>query len=81
MNFALRNKGLIVSLLEKARLECLCSLIYMNAKVYSFTTQSPVTVFTVTQLDDLMEERRQRGCSEELLAELSQWHLARIRQN
>ena len=81
MNFALRNRGLRASLLEKARLECLCSLIHMNAKVYSFTTQSPVTVFTVTQLDDLMEERRQRGCSEELLAELSRWHLNRIRQN
>lgn len=51
-----------------------------QSTAYSFTQQKTVTVTSITQLDDLIEERRKRGCSEPELENFRRWHLARIEQ-
>jgi hypothetical protein len=48
----------------------------MPNKAYSFTAQSNITVLTHAQLDELIQERRDRGMSEEVLVEFETWHRA-----
>lgn len=50
----------------------------MPQKAYSFTAQSSITVLTHAQLDGLIEERRERGMSEEQLTEFEEWHRAAL---
>lgn len=45
-----------------------------TTKAYSFTAQSSITVLTHAQLDDLIEERRERGMDAETLADFETWH-------
>jgi len=52
----------------------------MPQKAYSFTAQSNITVLTQAQLDGLIGERRERGMSEERLAEFEAWHRAALEQ-
>ncbi len=53
----------------------------MDSKVYSFTLGQMIQVTSAEQLNMLVEERRQRGMSENRLAEFSAWHVARLSQN
>lgn len=49
-----------------------------TTKAYSFSAQSSITVLTHAQLDDLLQERRERGMSEEMLADFETWHRAKL---
>ena len=69
-----------VSLLIKARVRCARNPYAMPNKAYSFTAQSNVTVLTHAQLDGLIQERRERGMSEKVLAEFEAWHRAALQQ-
>ncbi|WP_299555986.1 hypothetical protein [uncultured Tateyamaria sp.] len=80
MKKTLRNRWMPVSLLIKARLRCAHNPQAMSQKAYSFTAQSNITVLTHVQLDGLIQERRERGMSEELLAEFEAWHRAALAQ-
>ena len=50
----------------------------MSHKTYSFANKSNITVLTHAQLDELIHERRERGMSEDLLAEFEAWHRAAL---
>ena len=50
----------------------------MTSKAYSFEAQSTVTILTIAQLDDLVAERRNRGCSPKELEQFRNWHLAQL---
>ena len=50
----------------------------MPYKAYSFTAQSNITVLPHAQLYGLIQERRERGMSEEKLAEFEAWHRAKL---
>ena len=52
----------------------------MFTKSYSFEAGSEITLMTEAQLEDLIEERRKRGTSPELLAQFKAWHRARLQQ-
>ena len=69
-----------VSLLIKTRVDCAHKPHAMSQKAYSFTAQSNITVLTHVQLDGLIQERRERGMSEERLAEFETWHRAALEQ-
>jgi len=53
----------------------------MTTKIYSFRAASTVTVLTAAQLQELVEERRDRGMNPERLAEFQAWHLAQLNQD
>jgi len=76
MKKTLRNRRMTVSLLIKARVRFARNPLTMPQKAYSFTAQSNVTVLTHAQLDELIQERRERGMSEKVLAEFETWHRA-----
>ena len=50
----------------------------MFTQAYSFEAGSDITIMTEAQLEDLIEERRKRGMSPELLEQFRIWHLARL---
>jgi hypothetical protein len=80
MKKTLRNRRMTVSLLIKARVRYARIPLTMPQKAYSFTAQSNITVLTHAQLDGLIQERRDRGMSEERLAEFEAWHRAALEQ-
>lgn len=52
----------------------------MFTQAYSFEARSDITIMTEAQLDDLVDERRNRGASPELLELFRNWHLTRLQQ-